>query len=104
MDKHQPSTPAGLADADYKPLRHSFVSLEGFLNAKLLVEVLRRMGARPERAKIAETVAGIDGFELGMGRPISFTAQRNQGSDAIYYTTVEDGRFVPIRDWKAWRK
>jgi len=104
MDKHQPSTPAGLADADYKPLRYSFVSLEGFLNAKLLVEVLKRMGAHPERAKIADTVAGIEGFELGMGRPISFTAQRNQGSDAIYYTTVEDGRFVPIRDWKAWRK
>jgi branched-chain amino acid transport system substrate-binding protein len=104
MDRHNPVTPAGLADADYRPLRYSFVSLEGFLNAKLLVEVLRRMGPQPVRAKIAETVAGIDGFELGMGRPISFTAQRNQGSDAIYYTTVEDGRFVPIRDWKGWSK
>src|SRR5262245_46257346 len=104
MDKYNPATPAGLADADYKPLRYSFVSLEGFLNAKLLVEVLRRMGARPERAKIADTVAGIDSFELGMGRPVSFGAQRNQGSDAIFYTTVENGRFVPIRDWKAWSK
>ena len=104
MDKHNPATPEGLADADYRPLQHSFVSLEGFLNAKLLVEVLRRMGPSPVRAKIAETVAGIDGFELGMGRPISFAAQRNQGSDAIYYTTVEDGRFVPIRDWKGWSK
>jgi hypothetical protein len=104
MDKYNPATPAGLADADYKPLQHSFVSLEGFLNAKLLVEVLKRMGPHPVRAKIAETVAGIDGFELGMGRPISFAAQRNQGSDAIYYTTVEHGRFVPIRDWKGWSK
>ena len=104
MDKYQPATPAGLADADYKPLRHSFVSLEGFLNAKLLVEVLKRMGANPQRTKIEQTVAGIDGFELGMGRPITFAGQSNQGSDAIYYTTVEDGRFVPIRDWKAWRK
>jgi branched-chain amino acid transport system substrate-binding protein len=104
MEKYNPATPAGLADADYKPLQHSFVSLEGFLNAKLLVEVLKRMGGHPVRAKIAETVAGIDGFELGMGRPISYAAQRNQGSDAIYYTTVEDGRFVPIRDWKGWSK
>ena len=47
---------------------------------------------------------GITGFELGMGQPVSFAAQRNQGSDAIYYTTVEGGRFVPIRDWKGWRK
>jgi ABC-type branched-subunit amino acid transport system substrate-binding protein len=104
MDKYKPATPAGLADADYKPLSHSFVSLEGFLNAKLLVEVLKRMGPKPTRAKIEETVAGITGFELGMGQPISFAAQRNQGSDAIYYTTVEGGRFVPIRDWKGWRK
>jgi ABC-type branched-subunit amino acid transport system substrate-binding protein len=104
MDQHDPATPEGLAEADYKPLKHSFVSLEGFLNAKLLVEVLKRMGPNPVRAKIAETVAGIDGFELGMGRPISFANQRNQGSDAIFYTTVEDGRFVPIRDWKAWSK
>lgn len=104
MDKYNPAMPAGLSAADYKPLQHSFVSLEGFLNAKLLVEVLNRMGAHPVRAKIADTVAGIDGFELGMGRPVSFAAQRNQGSDAIYYTTVEDGRFVPIRDWKGWSK
>lgn len=104
MDKYNPMPPAGLADADYQSLPYSFVSLEGFLNAKLLVEVLSRLGAHPTRAKIAETVAGIDGFELGMGRPISFAAQRNQGSDAIYYTTVQDGRFVPIRDWKEWRK
>ena len=104
MEKYNPAMPAGLAAADYKPLQHSFVSLEGFLNAKLLVEVLKRMGGHPVRAKIAETVAGIDGFELGMGRPISFAAQSNQGSDAIYYTTVEDGRFVPIRDWKGWSK
>jgi branched-chain amino acid transport system substrate-binding protein len=104
MDRHHPAPPPGLADADYKPLQHSFVSLEGFLNAKLLVEVLARMGAHPARAKIEDTVAGIHGFELGMGPPISFAAQRNQGSDAIYYTTVEHGRFVPIRDWKVWSK
>ncbi len=104
MDKYGPAIPAGLATADYKPLEHSFVSLEGFLNAKLLVEVLKRMGPHPVRAQIAQTVAGIDGFELGMGPAISFAGQRNQGSDAIYYTTVERGRFVPIRDWKVWSK
>jgi ABC-type branched-subunit amino acid transport system substrate-binding protein len=104
MDKYHPLPPAGLAGADYKPLPHSFVSLEGFLNAKLLVEVLNRMGPDPARAKIEPTVSGIDAFELGMGPPISFAGQRNQGSDAIYYTTVEHGRFVPIRDWKAWSK
>jgi ABC-type branched-subunit amino acid transport system substrate-binding protein len=104
MDKYNPAVPAGLAAADYKPFRYSFVGLEGFLNAKLLVEVLKRLGPHPARAKIDETVAGIHGFELGMGPPISFGGERNQGSDAIYYTTVEHGHFVPIRDWKVWSK
>src|SRR5207344_624655 len=65
MEKYNPALPAELSAPDYKPFQHSFVSLEGFLNAKLLVEVLKRMGPHPVRAKIDETVAGINGFELG---------------------------------------
>jgi ABC-type branched-subunit amino acid transport system substrate-binding protein len=102
VGKHKPATPAGLAEADYKPLEYSFVGLEGFLNAKLLVEVLKRLTKQPTRAQIASTVAGIHDFDLGMGPTISFAAQRNQGSDAIYYTTVEGGRFVAIQSWKEW--
>ena len=104
IDAHNPQPPADLVEADYKPLPYSFVSLEGFLNAKLLVEVLKRMGGTPARAQIAATVAGIHNVDLGMGNPISFQRGRNQGSDAIYYTTVKDGRFVAIGDWKEWAK
>ena len=93
-----------LWDPDYRPLARSFVSLEGFLNAKLLVEVLRRMGASPSRAQLAATVAGVQDLELGTGHPVTFAADRNQGSDAVFYTTVEEGRFVEIRDWKGWSK
>ncbi|MDP2055092.1 MAG: ABC transporter substrate-binding protein [Acidobacteriota bacterium] len=93
-----------LWDADYRPLARSFVSLEGFLNAKLLVEVLRRLGPNPSRAQLAGAVASVQDLDLGMGHPVSFAADRNQGSDAIFYTTVEEGRFVEIRDWKGWRK
>jgi branched-chain amino acid transport system substrate-binding protein len=93
-----------LWDPDYRPLANSFVSLEGFLNAKLLVEVLRRLGPNPTRSQLAETVAGVQGLELGTGHPVSFAPDRNQGSDVIFYTTVEAGRFVEIRDWKGWRK
>jgi hypothetical protein len=53
---------------------------------------------------VAAAVAGIRRFDLGMGAPISFSPQRNQGSDAIYYTTVRDGRFVTVQDWAEWAK
>ena len=104
MAKHKPVAPAALAGSDYTPLPQSFVSLEGFLNAKLIVEVLNRLGDRPQRSRIADAVNSIHGFDLGMGTPLSFSAQRNQASDAIYYTTVREGRFVTIRDWKEWAK
>jgi hypothetical protein len=44
-------------------------------------------------------VAGVQQLDLGTGRPVAFAAGSNQGSDAIFYTTVEEGRFVEIRDW-----
>lgn len=89
---------------DYRPLARSFVSLEGFLNAKLLVEVLRRLGPNPTRVQLDEAVASVQNIELGTGHPVSFATDRNQGSDAVFYTTVEEGRFVEIRDWTGWRK
>ena len=36
--------------------------------------------------------------------PISFGPRKHQGSDEVYYTTVRDGRFVRIEDWKRWGK
>jgi branched-chain amino acid transport system substrate-binding protein len=97
-------TRPSLWEPDYRPLARSFVSLEGFLNAKLLVEMLRRLGPSPTRAQLATAVAGMQDLDLGMGHPVSFAAGRNQGSDAIFYTTVQEGRFVEIRDWKGWQK
>jgi branched-chain amino acid transport system substrate-binding protein len=104
MTRHHPVPPASLAGTDYVALDQSFVGFEGFLNAKLLVEVLTRLGDHPQRADVAAAVAGIRRFDLGMGAPISFSPQRNQGSDAIYYTTVRDGRFVTVQDWAEWAK
>jgi len=104
MDKHNPAAPPGMTTDGYKPLARSFVSLEGFVNAKLLVELLRRLGPQPARAQIGAALAGIKDFELGIGSTVTFAGQRNQGSDAVFYTTVRDGRFVPIEDWKGWRK
>jgi len=104
MARHDPKPPPNLTDPDYHPLPYNFVGLEGFVNAKLLVEILRRLGDRPTRARVGPTVEGIRDLDLGTGQPISFGPQRNQGSDTIYYTTVKDGRFVALHDWKEWAK
>lgn len=93
---------------EYAPLRYSFISLEGYLDAKLFVMILQRMGHLPQRAGLAAAVIGLGDFDLGMGRTLSFggSTGRRQASDQIYYTVFKDGRSVSFREseWEAWAK
>jgi ABC-type branched-subunit amino acid transport system substrate-binding protein len=104
MDRVDPEPPPRVAEADYQPLHYSFVSFEGFLNAKLLVEVLDRMGENPSRERIQATMEQLTDLNLGIGVPVSFGSDRHQGLDMVYFTTVEDERFVPLTDWREWQK
>ena len=90
---------------DYRPLRYSFTSFEGFLNARLMARILQRLDERPELGVTgaAESLRDVD---LGIGATVSFGPDRHQGLDRVYFTTVRKGKFVPIRQeqWEAWRK
>ena len=95
-------------DRKYEPLPYSFVSLEGYLDAKLFVAILRRLGLNPQRADLTHAVLTMGAFDLGMGEPLSFgdATERRQASDRVYYVVVKDGHFAPLRDseWEAWAK
>jgi ABC-type branched-subunit amino acid transport system substrate-binding protein len=104
MDKYNPSAPKDLTEEGYKPLRYSFVSFEGFLNAKLLAEILKRMGKNSDKSHVKEVVENIRNLDLGIDAKVSFGPEKHQGLNRVYYTTFENGRFVPIRDWNRWRK
>ncbi|MGD2180405.1 ABC transporter substrate-binding protein [Lusitaniella coriacea] len=104
MDRYNPKPPQGIANENYEPLPYSFVSFEGFLNAKLLVTILRKMDRTPQRREIEEVVENIKNLDLGINTPISFSADDRQGLDRVYYTTVKAGEFVPLKDWKMWEK
>ncbi len=99
MDAYAPMPPEGLMEEGYKPLKYSFVSFEGFLNAKLLVEILKRMGRTPERSRIRQTVESIENLDIGIDTPVSFGPHRHQGLTRVYYTTVKKDQFVPIIHW-----
>jgi branched-chain amino acid transport system substrate-binding protein len=102
MNRYQSMPPQELLKDAYEPLKYNFVSFEGFLNAKLLIEILRRLGDTPERPQIRKVVEDIHQYDLGMHIPVSFNPDRHQASDTVYYTTVQDGQFLPITDWKMW--
>ena len=99
VQRHDPQPPVHLNTEGYEPFPFSFASLEGFLNAKLMVEILRRLGPTPSREKLEQTVFTMQDFDIGIGERVSFSPDRRQGLLRVYYTMVEGGRFVPLTDW-----
>ena len=101
MDKNNPVIPHSLRDPSYTPRSYSFASLEGFINAKVIVEGLRRAGPNLTRRGFRQGLESLHDFDLGIGAPLTFGANRHQGLDNIYFTRVENERWVAITDWKA---
>ena len=99
MERHASQPPRELLKEGYAPLAQSFGSLEGFLNAKMMVEILRRQGGNLERSKLEDAVFSIKNFDLGIGERVYFGPSRRQGLQMVYYTIVESGHFVPLTDW-----
>jgi branched-chain amino acid transport system substrate-binding protein len=102
MDGYGDAIPDAADEADYRPLQYSFVGFEGYLNARLLVEILRRLGPEPTRESIRNSVEAIRDFDLGIDHRVSFGPNRHQASNAVYYTTLVDGAFVSLADWEQW--
>jgi branched-chain amino acid transport system substrate-binding protein len=96
LDRYRPAPPPGFGDAAVPPA-YSFVGFEGFLNAKLLVHILSGMGSAPDALQLRDRVERIQNYDIGIAAPVTFSRDRNQGLDAVYYTRVENGRFVPLK-------
>ncbi|WP_243544741.1 ABC transporter substrate-binding protein [Pseudodesulfovibrio tunisiensis] len=77
----------------------SFVGLEGFLNARILVEGLRKAGPDLTRPGFIRAIRSIRKYSLGRDMVITFGPEDHQGSDAVHFTVLEHGRFVPFEDW-----
>ncbi|HXG02666.1 MAG TPA: ABC transporter substrate-binding protein [Candidatus Binatia bacterium] len=101
MERHRPEVPETLRDPKYAPEPLSFVSLEGFINAKVIVEALRRAGPNPTRPGFKAALESMKNVDLGIGAPLTFGPERHQGLDSVYFTRVESGRWVPVVDFPA---
>jgi ABC-type branched-subunit amino acid transport system substrate-binding protein len=101
MDKHSPSVPEAIRDSSYVVQKYSFISLEGYVNARVITEALKRAGANASRPAFRQALESLRGLDLGIGAPLTFTSERHQGLDSVYFTRVEGERWVPIVDWSA---
>lgn len=101
MDKHNPPVPEAIRDAQYAPRKYSFISLEGYVNARVITEALKRAGANAGRPGFRQALESLRGLDLGIGAPLTFTPERHQGLDSVYFTRVDSDHWVPIVDWSA---
>ena len=100
MERYDPQVPVELVTEPYIPFDRSFVSLEGFLDAKIMVKCCARLGDEPSRSDLERAIMTLQDFELGISERVTFAEGRRQGLQQIYYTVVDDGRFVTLSDWE----
>lgn len=82
----------------------SFVGLEGFLNARILVEGLKKAGRELTREGLITAIESIRDYELGPGMSITYGPKDRQGLEQVYFTRLEQGHFKPFSDWKSLKK
>ena len=89
--RYQRALKAGNPDAQI-----GFVSLEGYMVGRLIVEALEKMKGPITRAGLLSTIKEVGAFDLG-GITLSYGPDNNQGMDKVFFTVIDtDGSFKPI--------
>ena len=78
----------------YPEDRPNFVSMEGYINAKVLVEGLKRAGENLDREAFINAIESIEDLDLGIDNLLSFSARDHQGLERVYFTHLQDEKFV----------
>jgi branched-chain amino acid transport system substrate-binding protein len=85
---------AALAALDSKA-QPNFVSLEGYLVGRLVVETLKRLPGEPTRENFLDAIA-MAPFDFG-GVTLTYGPTKNQGSDQVYFTVLQaNGSLKPV--------
>ena len=104
MQAHIPTLPQGLAKGEVAPFALTPAAFEGFLNAKFMVEVLRRLGPALARDRLDYVLRKTGDFDLGIGVPLHFPKSGNQAMQSVYFVTIDKGALEPLADFGRWRR
>jgi len=79
----------------------NFVSLEGFVDAMVLVEGLKRAGKDLSRDALIRGIESMHDFEIGLGPQLKleYSPHDHKGFTHVIPTVVRGGRAVPFTDW-----
>jgi branched-chain amino acid transport system substrate-binding protein len=88
--------------AKYFPqAKPSFVSLEGYLDAMVVVEGLKRAGKDVTREKFIDGIESMHNTDLGLGSKLkaNYSATSHKGLNQVYVTVVQHGRPQLLTRW-----
>jgi ABC-type branched-subunit amino acid transport system substrate-binding protein len=79
----------------------NFVSLEGFVDAMVMVEGLKRAGKELTREGLIHAIEGIHDLDMGLGPQLklNYSGRSHKGFDHVIPSVVRGGRAVPFTDW-----
>lgn len=79
----------------------NFVSLEGFVDAMVLVDGLKKAGKELTREGLIRSIESLHDVDMGLGPKLklSYSAKEHKGFDHVIPTVVRGGRAVPFTDW-----
>lgn len=79
----------------------SFVSFEGFVDAMVFVEGLKRAGRDLTREKFISAIESIHGMNAGLGPMLilNYGPNNHKGFENVYATIIRDRQAVLLTDW-----
>jgi branched-chain amino acid transport system substrate-binding protein len=80
-----------------------FVSLEGYIVAKIFVEGLKKSGPEQTRESIIDGLQSLGNLDVGIGETLKYSASEHQGSHKVWPTIIRGGKYVPY-DWAELKK
>ena len=85
--------------ADSQP---GFVSLEGYIAAKLLVQGLNN-AQNSTTENLIDGIHQISDYDVGIDDSISFSENQHQASSGVWPTVIRNGKLVPL-EWSSLRR
>ena len=75
----------------------TYVGLEGYITASLLIEGLKRTGPQLDTEKLVDALDSIHDLDLGLGVPLGFSRVDHQASHQVWATMLDaNGDFQPL--------
>lgn len=92
------------AVAKEKDAAPSFGGLEGYIDAMILVDGLKKAGKEPTREGLVDALEGMNEADIGLGSlKVTYSPTNHQAFNDVFATVIKGGEARVISDWKTVR-